>query len=61
MNDLKKRIDALCGKGIATRHGSEELKNAMAELQNVLADHAKQERWQVADLRQTDVPFFDDE
>jgi hypothetical protein len=46
---------------IAAHEGSEELKNAMAELQNVLADYAKEERWHVADLRQKDVPLFDDE
>ncbi len=61
MNGLKHQIDALCGKVIAAPDGSAELKNAMSELQNALADYAKEVRWQVADLRQKDVPLFDDE
>jgi len=61
MNGLKHQIDALFGKVIAAPDGSAELKNAMSELQNALADYAKEVRWQVADLRQKDVPLFDDE
>jgi hypothetical protein len=61
MNGLKQRFDALCGKVIAAPDGSEELQSALAELRNALADHAQHLRTQAADLRQKDVPLFDDE
>ena len=61
MNDLKHRIDDLCGKVIAAPHGSEELKLAMDDLRSALADYAQHVRWQVADLRQKNVPLFADE
>jgi len=61
MNDLKHRIDVLCGKVIAAPDRSEELKSVMDELRSALSDYTKEVRWQVADLRQKDVPLFDDE
>jgi hypothetical protein len=62
MNDLKDRIDALCSKAIAAPDGSEELKSAIDELRSALADYvARHLRRQAAELRQKDVPLFDDE
>jgi hypothetical protein len=62
MNDLKHRIDALCGELIAAPDGSEELKGTMDELRSALADYVAQHlrRW-AAELRQKDVLLFKDE
>jgi len=61
MNGFKQQFDALCGKVLAAREGSEELQSALAELRNALAEHARHLRIQAADLRQKDVPLFYDE
>jgi hypothetical protein len=56
MDNLKHRIDALCGKAIAASGGSEELTSAMYELRKGLADRANDLRRQVGDLRQEGIP-----
>jgi len=59
MNDLKHRIDALCGELIAAPDGSEELKGTMDELRSALADYVAQHlRRRAAELRQKDGPLF---
>jgi hypothetical protein len=52
MNDLKQRIDILCAKVIAAPDGSDELRNAMQQLREALAEHVEHLRKRLADFRE---------
>ena len=61
MEDLKRRIDALCRKVIELPDNSEELMAATRELRAALGEHTSRLREQVTDLRQKSFPSSSDQ